>query len=196
MPSVPAAWTPTRAATRRSWPSPSACAGAASTPRRAGRRPRSALCRCCRACWSSAAGPARGTPRGCPRPGPSPSTRSSSACPSAAPASCPGRHSDQRPWLSSPALGGSPPQTGQSGSLQRGPLLFMCIYWLFICPRGPRAGTEAPGLGGEERRWRPGPGRAASLGPAGSLCAGQAHLETRFTLSAKTAGLEGIILFN
>lgn len=157
-PSVPAAWTPMRAATRRSWPSPSACAGAASAPGRAERRPRSTPCRCSRRCWCSDASPARAMPRGCPRPGPSPSTRSSSACPWAAPASCPGRHSDRRPWLSWWHRGGhgSPPQTGQLGSLRRGSLLFMSIYWLFICllgfpgevPRlralGVRTGTEEP----------------------------------------------------
>ena len=120
-PLVPAVWTRTRAATHRSWPSPSACAGAVSAPRRAARRPHSTQCRWSRASWCYAAGPAPGMPRGCPRLGPSPSMLSSSACLWAAPASCPGRPGECRlaPELAS-----------------REALLFMCIYWLFMCPWG------------------------------------------------------------
>lgn len=96
---VPTGSTRTRTATHGSWRWLSACAGAASTPGPARRRPPSTPCRCSRACPCSAAGPAP--------PAPSRSTPSSSGCPWAAPASCPGRPSDAsspgltQPWSTS-----------------------------------------------------------------------------------------------
>lgn len=130
--SVPTVWTRTRAATRRSWPSPSVCAGAVSAPGRAGRRLPSTRCRCCRACWCSAAGPAPGTPRGCPRQGPSPSTPSSSVYPSVAPVSCPGPRSDLAPrcihlcwgaWL--------PPRLDIGGLAKEGPS-YLCVFIVYL----------------------------------------------------------------
>lgn len=129
-PSVPAASTQTRAATRRSWLLLSACARAALAPGPAERQPHSTLSHCTRACWYYAASPALGTPRGHPHRGPSPSTLSPSACPLAAPASCPGWHDDCQPQLSPHRAMGRDhlPDWTVGISLWRGPLLFMCIY--------------------------------------------------------------------
>lgn len=133
--SFPAVWTRTRTATHRSWPSPSVCAGAASAPGPAGRQQRSTPCRCTRACWCCAASPAPWTRPGRPPLGPLPSTWSPSGCPSAAPVSCPGWYGDHWPQRSPCAVGRGHLSDWTAGiTLQRGPLVFMCIYWLFICP--------------------------------------------------------------
>lgn len=39
----------------------------------------------------------------------------------------------------------SAPRRAGGGSLQRG-LSYLCIYCLFMSPRGPRAGPKAPGF--------------------------------------------------
>lgn len=135
-PSVPAAWTQTRTATRRSWLLLSACARAASAPGQDVRRLRLTLSRCTRACWCCAASPVLGMPRGHPHPEPSPSTLSPSACLLAAPASCPGWHDDCQLQLSSSPRDhgrGSPPRLDSGDlSVERAPPIYVYLLVIYM----------------------------------------------------------------
>lgn len=136
--SSPAVWTRMRTATHRSWPSLSVCAGAASAPGPAARQPRSTPCRCTRACWCCAAGPAPWMHPGRPRPGPLPSTWSPSECPSAAPASCPGWYGDHRPQ---PPLCCGITSRLDSGDLCREGPSYLCVFIGYLYALGGYQGS-------------------------------------------------------
>ncbi|EHH31934.1 hypothetical protein EGK_13102 [Macaca mulatta] len=142
-------WTQTRTAIHKSWPSPSACAEAASTHGPAARQLRSTPCGCSRVCWCCAAGPAPTTARGSPRPGPSPSTPSSFACLSAVPACCPGQ-CDRR-GCGAPRL--------DTWAPQRAPPIYVYLL-LFICL--PQHYPWGPGI---PRIWRTAPHCSPHLQP-------------------------------
>ena len=107
---------------------------------------------------------------------------------------CPAQVGSVSPGLGRRRLRPPHPALDSRGALPAGPpYLWVFIAYLFA-PRCPRAGTEAPGLGAEERRQMPRPERLCPPCLDGDSAA-RAHLETRFTLSAKTLGLEGLFVF-